>query len=111
MLVFAPICQWQPVLVTKLSGDLVLELAPTGILHVKSLQSCPTLRPRDCNLPGHSVRGILQARILEWVVMPSFRDLGYPGIKPVSLMPLAWAGRCFTTSATWEAPHPHPQGH
>ena len=30
-------------------------------------QSCPTLcDPVDCNLPGSSVHGILQARILEW---------------------------------------------
>ena len=32
------------------------------------LKSCPTLSdPMDCNPPGSSVRGILQARILEWV--------------------------------------------
>ena len=32
----------------------------------KSLQSCPTLcDPVDCSLPGSSVHGILQARILE----------------------------------------------
>ena len=85
------------------SGGLALELPPTGVLHVKLLQSCPTLRPMDCNLPGHSLHAILQARILKWVVMPSSRDLPYPGIKPVSLMPLALAGRCFTTSAAWEA--------
>ena len=35
---------------------------------------------------------------------PSPRDLPNPGIKPVSLMSLALAGRIFTTSATWEAP-------
>ena len=30
-------------------------------------QSCPTLRdPMDCSLPGSSVHGIFQARILEW---------------------------------------------
>ena len=27
----------------------------------------------DCSLPGSSVHGILQARILKWIVMPSFR--------------------------------------
>ena len=33
----------------------------------KSLQSCPTLcDPMDCSLPGFYVRGILQARTLEW---------------------------------------------
>ena len=30
-------------------------------------QSCPTLKgPMDCSLPGSSVHGILQARVLEW---------------------------------------------
>ena len=30
-------------------------------------QSCPTLSdPMDCSLPGFSVHGIFQARVLEW---------------------------------------------
>ena len=30
-------------------------------------QSCPTLRDSiDCSLPGSSVHGIFQARVLEW---------------------------------------------
>ena len=34
------------------------------------VQSCPTLRdPMDCSLPGSSVHGIFQARILEWVAI------------------------------------------
>jgi len=33
-------------------------------------QSCPTLHNRmDCSLPGSSVHGIFQARVLEWVVI------------------------------------------
>ena len=33
-------------------------------------QSCPTLHdPVDCSLPGSSVHGIFQARVLEWVVI------------------------------------------
>ena len=41
-------------------------------MHAKSLQSCPTLyNPMDCSPPGSSVHGILQARVLEWVAMPS----------------------------------------
>ena len=33
-------------------------------------QSCPTLKdPIDCSLPGSSVCGILQARVLEWVAI------------------------------------------
>ena len=40
----------------------------------KSLQSCLTLcDPMDCSLPGFSLHGILQARILESVAMPSSR--------------------------------------
>ena len=43
-------------------------------VHAKSLQLCPTLcDPIDCSLPDSSVHGILQARILKWVAMPSFR--------------------------------------
>ena len=46
-------------------------------------QSCPTLcDPMDCSQPGSSVHGILQARILEWVAIPSPGDLPNPGIKP-----------------------------
>ena len=40
----------------------------------KSIQSCPTLcDAMDCSPAGSSVHGILQARILEWVAMPSSR--------------------------------------
>ena len=40
----------------------------------KPLQSCPTLcDSMDCNLPGSFVHGILQTRIVEWIVMPYSR--------------------------------------
>ena len=39
-------------------------------VRAKSLLSCLTLcNPMDCSLPGSSVRGILQARTLEWVAV------------------------------------------
>ena len=42
-------------------------------------QSCPTLCDlMDCSLPGYSVCGILQARILKWVVVPSSRGSFWP---------------------------------
>ena len=42
-------------------------------------QSCLTLcNPMDCNLPGSSVCGILQARILEWVAIPFSRRSSQP---------------------------------
>ena len=71
---------------------------------VKLLQLCLTLcDPMDCCLADSSVHGILQARILEWVAMPSPGDLPDPGIKPTSLMSPALAGKFFTTSITWKA--------
>ena len=57
------ICEFNP-------GSLPLR----ACVRAKSLQSCLTLcDPMDCSLPGSSVPGILQARILEWVSMPSSR--------------------------------------
>ena len=38
----------------------------------------------DCSLPGSSVHGISQARILEWVAILFSRDLPDPGIEPGS---------------------------
>ena len=40
--------------------------------------------PMDCSLPGSSIHGILQARILEWVAISFSRDLSDPGIKHLS---------------------------
>ena len=41
-----------------------------NVCHAKSLQSCPTLgHLTDCSPAGSAVRGILQARILEWVAI------------------------------------------
>ena len=65
-------------------------------LKVKVLvtQSCLSLcSPVDCSPPGSSVQGILQARILEWLLFPSSGHLPDPGIKPVSSM---LAGGFFT---------------
>ena len=43
-------------------------------MKVLVIQSCLTLGdPIDCSPPGSSIHGILQARILEWVAMPSSR--------------------------------------
>ena len=69
----------------------------------KSLQSYRTLcNPMNCSPPGSSDHGILQARILEWVAMPSSRDLPDVGIEVSSLRSPALAGRFFTTSTLRE---------
>ena len=44
----------------------------TAVAAAKSLQSCPTPSyPMDCSLPGSSVHGIFQARVLEWGAIAS----------------------------------------
>ena len=68
-----------------------------------------SLRPMNCSLPGSSVHGILQARILEWVAIPfcrgSFQSRDWTHISFIS-----WtAHRFFTIWATGEAHIPHGQ--
>ena len=57
--------------------------------------------PMDCGLPGSSVHGILQARILEWDAISFSRDLPDPAIKSESLASPELAGGFFTTNVTW----------
>ena len=55
-----------------------------GLCVCSVAQLCLTLcDPVD--LPGSSVHGILQARILEWIPMPSSRGSSQPDIEPRSL--------------------------
>ena len=68
----------------------------------KLFQSSLTLYdPTDCSLLGSSVHGILQARILKCIAMPSSRGFPDPWIKPAFLRSVTLAGMFFTTSATW----------
>ena len=64
-------------------------------------QSCLTLcDPLDCSLPGSSLHGIFQARVLEWVGISFFRGSSQPrDWTQVSRI----AGRRFTIWATREA--------
>ena len=64
-------------------------------------QLCLTLcDPVDCSLPGFSPHGLLKARILGWVAMPSSRGSSQPRDRtPVTRI----AGRFFTIWATREA--------
>ena len=54
----------------KLAHSTSTLLLPSHIVEAaaaKSHQSCPTLSdPMDCSLPGSSVHGLFQARVLEW---------------------------------------------
>ena len=71
-------------------------------------QSCPTLcDPMDCSLPGSSVYGILQARILEWVAIPFSRGSSQLSNRTqVSRV----TGRFFTVVATREATERRSRG-
>ena len=63
----------------------------------KSLQSCPTLRdPTDYSPPRSSVHRILQARILEWVDVPSSRGSSRLGDRTCVSWVSCIAGRFFT---------------
>ena len=74
-------------------------------LKVLDAQSCLTLwDPMDCSPPGSSVRGILQARTLEWVAVPSSGGSSQP--KHRTHMSCT-AGRFSTVSATGLKRHPH----
>ena len=54
------------------SDENVLKLMVVMVVRAQSrLTLCD---PVHCSLPGFSVHGILQARILEWVAMPSSRE-------------------------------------
>ena len=54
-------------------------------MYILVAQSCPILcNPMDCSLPGFSVRGIPQERILEWVAISSSRGFSEPGMEPGS---------------------------
>jgi len=48
------------------------------------IQSCPTLSdPMDCSLPGSSVHGIFQARVLEWVAIAFQKLREFSATKPI----------------------------
>ena len=60
-------------------------------------QSCPTLSdPMDCSLPGSSVHGIFQARVLEWVL--ACNKTGHGANSVLWLTVSGW--KCFKTSRT-----------
>ena len=57
----------------------------------KSLHHIRLCNPMDCSPPSSSVYGILQARILEWVVMPSSRGSSQPRVwTHISFCLLHW---------------------
>ena len=75
-------------------------LIPNSASESEVTQSCPTLcDPMDWSLPGSSVHGIFQARILEmgchFLLQEIFPTQGWTQVSRI-------AGRCFIIWATWE---------
>ena len=66
------------------------------------LSEC-SCNPMDCSPPGSSVHGILQARILEWVAMPSSRGSSQPGIELTSPESLALKADSLPRILEWVA--------
>ena len=63
----------------RLQGSLSIPSAGEVKVKVPVVQSCPPLcNPVDSSLPGSSVHGIPQARILEWVAIPFSRGPSQP---------------------------------
>ena len=69
-----------PHILGRLSAcDLILPRSSCYVLSVRrSVMSDSFATPMDCSPPGPSVHGILQARTLEWVAMPSSRGIFLP---------------------------------
>ena len=67
----------------------MMQLRPEAARKINNItvlvtQLCLTLcDPLDCSLPGSSIHGIFQARVLEWVAISFSRDPD-PGIEPGS---------------------------
>ena len=85
----------------------------------KSLQSCPTLYdPMNGSLPGSSVHGILQTRILEWIAM----SFSWGSSQPRAQTWVSYIAGVFftiwspgkpkppTNLLTWSSPFPKPHG-
>ena len=81
------------IILTQPAGNGCLHASCVHMLsHFSRVQLFET--PMDCSPPGSSVHGILQARILEWVDMPSSRGSSQPRDQ-TQVSPIA--GGFFTT--------------
>ena len=73
-------------------------------------QSCPILcDPMDCSLPGSSVHGIFQERVLEWVVISFSRGSSQPmdrtqGSNPHPLHLLHWQANSLPLAPPGKSP-------
>ena len=67
------------------------------VVYLKVTQSCPTPSdPMDCSLPGSSIHGIFQARVVEWGAI-AFADLV---LSPTQMFSGSPAQSCRISQAT-----------
>ena len=77
-------------------GKTVTKTKALSRVHAKLLQLCLTLcDPMDHSLPGSSVHWILQARILEWVAVPSSKGSSWRRDQTLSV--LSFGSFCYTS--------------
>ena len=89
------LCPWAMSFFQKLGPA---SFPPVSESESEVAQSCPTLcDPVDCSLPGSSIHGIFQARVLEWVAISFSRGSSQP--RDQSRV-FCIAGRRFTVWAT-----------
>ena len=65
-------------------GQKSLYCPPVEVKVLVTQSSLILFDPMDCSLPGSSVHGILQVRILDWLSIPLSSWFSWPGIKPRS---------------------------
>ena len=101
----ARVLEWGAILCGTFHGVNVQQFTHphTDVCSCPVVQLCLTLFDlTDYSPPGSSVHGIFQARILEWVAMPSSRGSSQPRDQThVSCV----AGRSFTTEPPERPPH------
>ena len=84
---------------------------PSPVHESEVAQSCPTLRdPVDCSLPGSSVPGIFQARVLEWGAIAFSETPGVTGKFGLGSTERsrAKANRVLPRKCTGHSKHPLP---
>ena len=98
---------------TKMANTEIQSGSPQLCVAMCQAPSCLTLcNPMNCSLPGSSVQGISQPRILKWVAISSSPG---PGIEPEFPVSPASAGGFFTTEPPGKPPRSqesmlnHPQ--
>ena len=66
-------------------------------------QLCPTLSdPMDCSLPGSSIHGIFQARVLKWVAIAfSAMDMGLGKLWELVMDREAWRAAIHGVTKSW----------